>query len=96
MKAGKLIERVALDWKTKYADLVYTILREFSHDAQVNNPVGIKNLLNASFLIDKSRESQFKEEVYQLDSRFEGKVNFKYVGPLPPYNFVSLKLEPVK
>ena len=24
------------------------------------------------------------------------KVNFKYVGPLPPYNFVNLKLEPVK
>jgi hypothetical protein len=96
VKAGKLVERIALEWKTKYAELVYAILKELSLDAQVNNPVGIKNLLNASFLIDKSRENQFKEEVYRLDSKFQGKIDFKYVGPLPPYNFVNLKLESVK
>jgi len=96
VKAGRLVERAALEWKTKYADLVYAVLKEFSHDAQVNNPAGIKSLLNASFLIDRSKERQFKEEVYRLDSTFEGKVNFKYVGPLPPYNFVTMKLEPAK
>jgi len=96
VKAGELVERVALEWKTRYADMVYAMLKELSHDAQINQPAGIKNLLSASFLIDRSKESQFKEEVYSLDSRFEDKVNFKYVGPLPPYNFVSLKLEPAK
>ncbi|MFC1937281.1 GvpL/GvpF family gas vesicle protein [Chloroflexota bacterium] len=96
MKAGKLVERVALDWKTKYAQLVYTILKELSHDAKVNNPVGIKNLLNASFLIEMSRETEFRQEVCKLDSKFQGKVNFKYVGPLPPYNFVNLRLEPAE
>jgi hypothetical protein len=94
--AGKLVESIVQDWKTRYAELVYAILQELSFEAKVNNPVGIKNLLNASFLIEKSRESDFKEQVYQLDNRFQGKMNFKYVGPLPPYNFVNLKLEPVK
>ncbi len=96
MKAGKMVERIALDWKTKYAELVYSILKESSLDAQINNPVGIRNLLNASFLIEKSRETEFKEEVYGLDSKFQGKVNFKYIAPLPPYNFVNLKMESVK
>jgi hypothetical protein len=96
VKAGKLVERIVLDWKTKYAQLVYAILKELSLDARLNNPVGIKNLLNASFLIDWSRENQLKEEVYRLDSEFQGKLNFKYIGPLPPYNFVNLRLEPVK
>ncbi len=95
-KAGSLVERLALEWKSKYADPVYARLKELSHDAQVNNPTRITNLLNASFLIDRLKEGQFKEEVYRLDSRLEGKVNFKYVGPLPPYNFVSLKLEPAE
>jgi len=94
--AGKLVESIVRDWKTKYAELVYAILQELSFEAKVNNPVGIKNLLNASFLIDKSHESEFKEQVYKLDAKFQGKMNFKYVGPLPPYNFVNLKLEPVK
>ena len=94
--AGKLVESIVCDWKTRYAELVYDILQKLSFEAKVNNPVGIKNLLNASFLIEKSRESEFKEQVYELDTKFQGKMNFKYVGPLPPYNFVNLKMEPVK
>ena len=96
VEAGKLVESIVQDWKTRYAELVYAILNELSYEAKMNNPVGLKNLLNASFLIDKSRESEFKEQVYKLDSKFQGKVNFKYVGPMPPYNFVDLRLEPVK
>jgi hypothetical protein len=96
VEVGKLVERIALNWKAKYADLVYGILKELSYDTRVNNPSGVNNLLNASFLIERSQESEFKEQVYKLDSEFQGKVNFKYVGPLPPYNFVDLRLEPVK
>lgn len=96
IEAGKLVESIVEDWKARYTGLVYAILQELSFEAKVNNPVGIKNLLNASFLIDKSRESEFKEQVYRLDARFKEKMIFKYVGPLPPYNFVNLKLESVK
>lgn len=96
VEAGRLVERIARDWKTRYAELVYAILQALSLDAQLNQPTGIRDILNASFLIEKSREAEFKEEVCRLDSKFQGKVNFKYVGPLPPYNFVNLKLEPVR
>jgi hypothetical protein len=96
MEAGKLVESIVEDWKARYTGLVYSILQELSSEAKVNGPVGIKNLLNASFLLEKSRESEFKEQVYKLDAQFKDKMIFKYVGPLPPYNFVSLKLEPVK
>jgi len=96
MQAGKLVERVVLDWKAKYAQRAYNTLKQFSVDARLNNPIGVKNILNASFLIDKSKESEFQKEIYKLDSEYQGKVNFKYVGPLPPYNFVNLKLEPLK
>jgi len=96
MQAGKLVERAVLDWKAKYAQRAYNTLKQFSVDARLNNPIGVKNILNASFLIDKSKESEFQKEIYKLDSEYQGKVNFKYVGPLPPYNFVNLKLEPVK
>jgi len=96
VEAGKLVESIVQDWKTRYAELVYANLQELSYEAKMNNPVGLKNLLNASFLIDKSRESEFKEQVYKMDTKFQGKVNFKYVGPMPPYNFVDLRLEPVK
>jgi hypothetical protein len=96
IEAGKLVDSIVRDWKTRYAEKVYAILQELSCEARMNNPVGIKNLLNASFLIEKSRESEFKEQVYGLDAEYQGKMNFKYIGPLLPYNFVTLKLEPEK
>jgi hypothetical protein len=93
VEAGKLVERIALDWKAKYADQVYTTFKRLSIDARLNNPLGVKNILNASFLIERARESDFQKEVFRLDSQYQGKVNFKYVGPLAPYNFVNVKLE---
>jgi len=95
VEAGKLVERIALDWKARYADRVYTVLKGLSIDARLNNPLGVKNVLNASFLIERARESDFQKEVFKLDSQYQGKVNFKYVGPLAPYNFVNVNLEPV-
>ena len=95
IEAGKLVERIALDWKARYADRVYTVLKGLSIDAKLNSPLGVKNVLNASFLIERARESDFQKEVFKLDSQYQGKVNFKYVGPLAPYNFVNVNLEPV-
>jgi hypothetical protein len=95
IEAGRLVEGIVQDWKARYAELVYVILRELAYEAKVNRPLGITNLLNASFLIDRPQEVEFREQVFRLDARFQGKMNFKYAGPLPLYNFVSLKLNPV-
>ncbi len=95
IEAGKLVERIVLDWKARYAERVYSVLKDLSIDAKLNNPLGVKNILNASFLVERAKESDFQKEVYKLDSQYRGKVNFKYVAPLAPYNFVELKLERV-
>lgn len=93
VEVGKKVEQITQDWRNKYAQRVYTTLKGLAVEAQLNDPKEVKNILNASFLIERSKESEFKEEVYRLDSQYQGKVNFKYVGPLPPYSFVNLKLE---
>jgi hypothetical protein len=95
-EVGRMVESIALDWKSRYAGPVYHALKALSCEARENSPAGVKDLLNASFLIDRSREDEFKERVYKLDVEFQGKVNFKYVGPLPPYNFIDLRLEGVR
>ena len=96
VEAGQTVERIALDWKSRYADRVYTDLKGFSVDARLNSPLGIKNVLNASFLLEKAGEGDFQKEVFKLDSQYQGKINFKYVGPLAPYSFVNIKLESVQ
>ncbi len=96
IEAGRLVERIVNDWKARYTTKVLCALKELAEDTRQNQPLSIRNMLNASFLIDRSAEGRFKEEVHKLDSEYRGKVDFKYVGPLPPYNFVNVRLAPVK
>jgi Gas vesicle synthesis protein GvpL/GvpF len=49
-------------------------------------------LLNAAFLVDKSQEQAFDATVHALGAAQAGRQIFQYVGPLPPYNFVDLRV----
>jgi hypothetical protein len=50
-------------------------------------------VLNAAFLIQREMEENFDTKVNELYEKFEDKLEFKYTGPWPPYNFVNIKLE---
>jgi hypothetical protein len=92
-EAGMQVEKIVLAWKAKYVDQIYASLKKLAVDSRLNNCSGVKMLLNASFLIDRKTESAFVEQVRSLDAKYQGNINFKYIGPLSPYNFVSIKLE---
>lgn len=93
VEAGMLVESLVEEWKTKCADKIYASLKRLAVGSKLSDSMGIKNILNASFLVEQSREEAFKAEVYRLDSEFEGRLDFKYIAPLPPYNFVGITLE---
>ena len=47
-------------------------------------------ILNAAFLIKNIVEPEFDKAVNNLDEKYGNLMTFKYVGTLPPYNFVNL------
>ncbi|RLL42686.1 gas vesicle protein GvpF [Oceanobacillus piezotolerans] len=59
----------------------------------LNDPIGEKMLLNAAYLIDKGQEAAFDEKVNQLHDQWKDRVDFKYTGPWPAYNFINIKLK---
>lgn len=93
VEAGMLVEGLIEKWKDKCVDKIYDSLKRLAVGSKLSDPMGIKNILNASFLLERPREEAFKQEVYRLDSEFEGRLDFKYIAPLPPYNFVGITLE---
>jgi hypothetical protein len=46
--------------------------------------------LTASFLVERGRVAAFDEAMDELARAHEGRITFKYLGPLPPHSFVSL------
>ncbi len=47
-------------------------------------------ILNAAFLVHHSRVGEFDARVNELDRRYDDGMIFKYIGPVPPFNFVEL------
>jgi len=65
-------------------------LSPISEQVKTNNTYGDLMIINAAFLVAREREEEFDMEVQGLAERYGDKVRFKYVGTLPPFNFVNL------
>lgn len=50
-------------------------------------------VFNASFLIAREEEAHFLKLLETLDLDFKGELNFKCVGPLPPYSFATVTVQ---
>jgi len=62
-------------------------------DHRFNKTYGDNMILNAAFLIDRSREKEFDNQVDELTTKYGKRIKFSYVGPAPPFNFVNLVVE---
>lgn len=90
IRLGELIENAM--WKKRDADAerVLARLRTLADQTQVNKPMTDKMVLNAAFLLPGSRQPEFDAAVKKLDEEMGKRLIFKYVGPVPPYNFVNI------
>jgi len=68
-------------------------LRKTALDYRFNKTYGDNMILNAAFLIDRSREKEFDNQVDELTTKYGKRIKFSYVGPAPPFNFVNLVVE---
>ena len=59
-------------------------------NVEVGQPVHERMAVNASFLVELDRVDDFDGAVDQLGSEQDGRIRFKYTGPLPPHSFVEL------
>jgi len=59
-------------------------------DHKVNNAFGDQMVTNSSFLIPKELGGKFDDAVNKLSTKYDGRMKFKYVGPVPPCNFIEI------
>lgn len=92
MKIGSMIEKALSNRKKKYALQIQNALKGIYQDLKIHDLYDSKMIANFAFLIDKEKQEYFDRKVEELNTRFEEKLNFKYVGPLPSYNFYMLEI----
>jgi Mg2+ and Co2+ transporter CorA len=92
MQLGRLIESALEQTANGYVVDIHESLKPVAVASRSNKPIGDRMIMNAAYLVDRSRERDFDEAVKALSRKYEDVLSFKYTGPWPPYNFVNIKL----
>jgi hypothetical protein len=93
MQLGRLVEQAMADKQDTYVREIYDHLRDCAVASRHNRPIGDKMILNAAFLVERDKQTEFDHAVQDIAHRYEGQLRFNYSGPWPPYNFVNIRLK---
>ncbi len=93
MQLGRLVEQALADKSEAYVREIYDSLRDAAIASRSNKVIGDKMIMNAAFLVGRDQAEHFDAKVHDIGVKFEGKLAFKYTGPWPPYNFVTIRLQ---
>jgi hypothetical protein len=92
IQLGEQAQNFVLQLENEVEKEIYNPLMELAEAGKQNNTIPGKTLLNAAFLVDREKEEAFDRRVNDLFEAWKEKVEFKYSGPWPAYNFVNIRL----
>ncbi|MFH1623771.1 MAG: GvpL/GvpF family gas vesicle protein, partial [Pseudomonadota bacterium] len=69
------------------------VLKEHAIGFKENRLTNHDMILNLSLLLENKQQKRFKDVLTSLEKRFEGKLLFQAVLPLPPYSFVNISVK---
>ena len=90
IQLGEEVEKAMNRIRARDEDVILSRLKPFAHKTRSNKVVSDRMVLNAAFLVDRESGPALDQAVKELDEEFSDRLMFKYVGPVPPYNFVNI------
>jgi len=90
VRLGEMAKKALDTKKVREEKTILKGLKGLWVDHKVNNVFGDQMVTNIAFLVKKDQEKDFDEAVDKLTATYNGKMRFKYVGPVPPCNFVEI------
>lgn len=93
VEIGRMVQEALEKEKERYKSQILDVLSPLVEELKINNNYGERMFLSAAFLINKDKEELFDQKVQEFDAKYGEKVNFKYVGTVPPFNFVNLVID---
>jgi hypothetical protein len=92
IRLGELVEAELKARRVQDAESILERLRPLAEKTQVNATFADHMVVNAAFLIARTREVEFDAAVRLLDAEMGHRLLTKCVGPVAPYNFVNVHM----
>lgn len=75
-----------------YRKQLIKFLMPLAVDVQPNALVSDEMIMNVAFLVERANKEGFDKRVKQLNDLFDDQLNFRLIGPLPPYSFATVEV----
>jgi len=92
---GKMVKASINRKREKYASEMLDVLKKESETHRTHDAMDDSMIMNVAFLINKDNKEVFESKIDQMDEEYQDEVNFRIVGPLPPYSFCTLEMKKV-
>lgn len=78
--------------RDSYQERMISFLKPVAIDVQPNALVSDEMVMNVAFLVKRANQAEFDSRVRQLNDLFHNQINFRIIGPLPPYSFATVEV----
>lgn len=92
IRAGQMLKEAMDHLRENYQEQILASLKPVALEAHTNVLLSDQMVMNVAFLMDKDRQPELDERVRLVDKLFEDKINFRVIGPLPPYTFATVEV----
>ncbi|MBU4361209.1 GvpL/GvpF family gas vesicle protein [bacterium] len=93
MEVGVMIKKALDEKREKYALQIQTFLKRYCTAFKVHELMDDRMVINAACLINIGEQKDFDRKIEEINTKFAEKLNFRCVGPLPPYSFYTLEIK---
>jgi hypothetical protein len=93
IELGRRVEAAVAELRTSESTAILAELLPLAEREAELHLADEDMVLSRAFLVRRDAESAFDAALARLADRFADRMEFRYVGPVPPFNFVSLKAD---
>ena len=93
IQAGKQVKALLEQKRESLQSVILPPLLSIAEKHCIHSLMDDGMIMNAAFLIRKENASRLEGIVSGLDHRYEDRINFRIIGPLPPYSFRSFEIK---
>ena len=95
IKVGKMVYESLNRRRENYQQEALSALAGCALDLQKHSLMNDEMVMNVAFLFDKGQQEEFDRRLEELDEKLGGRLNFRRIGPLPPYSFSTVEVRPM-
>ena len=89
---GQMVKASMDRRRESYRERMMSFLEPVAVDVQPNALVSDAMVMNVAFLVERANQEEFDCQVRHLNDLFHDQIDFRIIGPLPPYSFATVEV----